>query len=370
MATKKTKVISKALPIYNCHIHTFTNQYVPRHFLKMFLGPVLGVLLSELLRWRPLARALIPILKRAMRGPNRDAFDRYAHFMGTGMQPSQRDIFKEIEDQYPEGTRFVVLAVDMTYMKLGRLEKTIDQQHESLLRLSKSKEGRNIIPFYAVDPRHEDILQKVKTNLGEGKFRGIKIYPNMGYPPYDECLMQVYRVCAERNVPVIAHCTPSGVYRYGVDEAERRRLSRPENYKKIYEDKKLKDLRICLAHFGGAEEWEKHIKSRDEGPNAAWVWQIAEMMRSGDYPNLYTDISYTSFTPRQRGLYIDLYDYLKVLLQDERIRTHVLFGSDYYMVEREAMTEKEVSIALRSRLGEDLYFQIAYHNPRKFLGIQ
>jgi predicted TIM-barrel fold metal-dependent hydrolase len=88
------------------------------------------------------------------------------------------------------------------------------------------------------------------------------------------------------------------------------------------------------------------------------------------YPNLYTDISYTIFMPRIRGLYIDLVDYLKVLLSSPNIRESVLFGSDYYMVEQEEITEKESSILLRSRLGEDLFKQIAYTNPKKFLGIK
>src|SRR5919108_6681961 len=89
-----------------------------------------------------------------------------------------------------------------------------------------------------------------------------------------------------------------------------------------------------------------------------------------EYPNLYTDISYTAFTPKVQGLYVDLVDYLKVLLSHPRVRTRVLFGSDYYMIEQEKMSEKEASILLRSRLGEDLYKQIAYKNPREFLGIE
>jgi hypothetical protein len=69
-------------------------------------------------------------------------------------------------------------------------------------------------------------------------------------------------------------------------------------------------------------------------------------------------------------LYFDYFDYLKVLLEDPNLRTHVLFGSDYYMIERSPLSEKEVSISLRSRLGRELYFQIAHHNPMEYLGIQ
>ena len=71
-----------------------------------------------------------------------------------------------------------------------------------------------------------------------------------------------------------------------------------------------------------------------------------------------------------RDRYIDLIDYLKVMLSHPLVRKHVLFGSDYYMVERENVSEKQASILLRSRLGEDLYKQIAYTNPREFLCIE
>ena len=115
----------------------------------------------------------------------------------------------------------------------------------------------------------------------------------------------------------------------------------------------------------------KHLKGRTRAnQEEAWVRTIYDMIASGRYPNLYTDISYTVFTPKVEGLYVDLVDYLKVLLNNPRVRERVLFGSDYYMVERESLSEKEVSLLLRSRLGEDLYKQIAYTNPRQFLGIE
>jgi len=49
------------------------------------------------------------------------------------------------------------------------------------------------------------------------------------------------------------------------------------------------------------------------------------------------------------------------------VSNHVLFGSDFYMSRREKITEKELSIMLRSCIGEDLFFQIANQNPRRFL---
>jgi predicted TIM-barrel fold metal-dependent hydrolase len=292
---------------------------------------------------------------------------RELRLIETGKLGSQRQIFKEIQKQYPTGTVFVALPMDMKFMGVGDPAESIEQQHENLLKLAKEMNGL-LIPFYAADPRREDIVERVRENLGKDKFRGIKIYPNLGYRPNDERLMEVYGICEKGGYPVISHCAPGGVWKYGLNDRERRSLGSPANYKKVLET--YPKLKLCLAHFGGIEEWDKHLKGRAGSPDEekAWVKIIYDMITSGDYPNLYTDIAYTIFTPKLNGLYIDMLDYLKVLLTDEHIRTHVLFGSDYYMVEQEEMSEKEVSVMLRSRLGEELFFQIAHRNPMEFLG--
>ena len=300
-----------------------------------------------------------------------DIFERTARFLKIAEQPSQGDVFRQVEMQYPEKTTvFVVLPMDMTFMNMGELETPIERQHEELLTLANAFQGQ-IVPFYAADPRHEDIVERVKKNLVPGRFRGIKIYPNLGYRPDDPNLMDVYKLCLKGSYPVLTHCSPGGIWRYGVSKQERRANSDPENYRRILETKGYRELKLCLAHFGGAEEWVKHLKGRARGDEEeAWVRTIYDMIASGKYPNLYTDISYTVFTPKVEGLYVDLVDYLRVLLTNDRVRRRVLFGSDYYMVERESLSEKEVSLLLRSRLGEDLYKQIAYTNPREFLGIE
>jgi uncharacterized protein len=260
----------------------------------------------------------------------------------------------------------------MTFMKLGKLKESIDAQHAELLELARCSNGQ-IIPFYAADPRHGDLVERVSKNLASGKFHGIKIYPGLGYKPTHERLMDVYKICMAGNFPVVTHCSPGGVWQYGLTAQERRANSNPVNYRDILDQPEYRNLKLCLAHFGGAEEWMKHLKGRPragEDQEQAWVKTIYEMIACGRYPNLYTDISYTVFTPKVKELYIDLIDYLKVMLSNPLVRRRVLFGSDYYMVERENISEKEASILLRSRLGEDLYKQIAYTNPREYLGIE
>ena len=313
---------------------------------------------------------LINMLVRINPASN-DIFERTARFLKIAEQPTQQDVFKQVELQYPkEKTVFVVLPMDMSFMNLGGLDTPIERQHEELWDLAQNSGGQ-IIPFYAADPRHTDILERVRNNLARDKFRGIKIYPGLGYKPDDPKLMEIYKICIEGDFPVLTHCSPGGIWEYGLPKKERRANSSPINYKHILETKGYQNLKLCLAHFGGAEEWIRHLKGRaQQDEEEAWVKTIYQMIVSGNYPNLYADISYTVFTPKVKGLYVDLVDYLKVLLAHPLVRKRVLFGSDYYMVERESISEKEASLLLRSRLGEDLYKQIAYTNPREFLGIE
>ena len=303
-----------------------------------------------------------------------DIFERIARFLKIAEQPTQDEVFQQVQRQYPNEenvkTVFVVLPMDMGRMNLGELDTSIDLQHKELLALAECYKPQ-IIPFYAADPRHEDIVERVKNNLARDKFQGIKIYPNLGYKPGDPKLMEIYKLCIAGDFPVVTHCSPGGIWKYGLSRKERRANSEPLNYKRILDTPGYETLKLNLAHFGGAEEWVKHLRGRaEEDKEEPWVRTIYEMIASGNYPNLYTDISYTAFTPKVQGLFIDLVDYLKVLLSHPLVRKRVLFGSDYYMVEQESVSEKEASILLRSRLGEDLYKQIAYTNPREFLGIE
>lgn len=70
-------------------------------------------------------------------------------------------------------------------------------------------------------------------------------------------------------------------------------------------------------------------------------------------------------TPSYRPF--NYFNFLNVLLEDKSIRERVIFGTDYYMVEREKVSEMEVSIGMRAHLGEKLYFQIAHYNTRRYL---
>lgn len=394
--------------IYNCHIHIFTRDHAPRHFLKLllddtplgrFLGLRLrtwvGIALSELSQLSWFAFVLKYVATWLAHATGNDILEREAAILDTGNKKTQAEVLEEIESQYPQGSCFILLPIDMTHADLGELPESIEEQHAKLLAIAAEQRDR-LFPFYFADPRRENLVDEVCRNLHADRFRGLKIYPNLGYRPDDPRLLPVYEICQRRNMPVMAHCSIGGVWQYGRTKADRIELGTPHNYKKILRE--FPGLRICLAHFGGGDEWQRHLEgrrldvrieqlddgttktrrrqksvgettSRDDDEREPWIKTISDMITSDRYPNLYTDISYTAFAPRFGTLYFDLYDYLKVLLTNQKLSRRVLFGSDFYMVKRERLTEKEVSIALRSRLGEELYFQIANRNPRAYLGL-
>ena len=366
---KPKKRVPKEKAIYNCHIHIFTKKNVPRYFLRYQFDFILGTVLSITLRWNPIARLISWISRHPYWFARLESLHRYARFILTGNLPSKK-ILERIQRQYPKSTVFVVLPMDMAFMNTGDIEESIEIQHKQLLELTQDKDLKDlIVPFYAVDPRRPDIVERVRENVTPQKFRGVKIYPNLGYYPNDKTLMQVYEICQEQNVPVMTHCSAGGVWKYPLKQVQRAQMSHPHNYREILEQ--FPNLRLCLAHYGSASDWERHLKGRAEPSKQGepWVAIISNMISEGSYPNLYTDISMTLFFPKPPGLYFDFFDYLKVLLSNSRIREHVLFGSDYFMLETASLSEKQVSLGLRSRLGEELYFQIAHYNPRRYLGL-
>jgi uncharacterized protein len=89
-----------------------------------------------------------------------------------------------------------------------------------------------------------------------------------------------------------------------------------------------------------------------------------DMITSGNYPNLYTDISYTLFVDE------DFFQVLKVIMENDILSKRILFGSDFYMVEPERLKERKLPMKLRAYLGEQKFKLIAEENPKRFLGIQ
>jgi uncharacterized protein len=360
--------------ITNCHVHSFTVAHTPDRFLPW---PV------PLLVRFSLVRHLLGWVARRFDRQRKTALGRYAQIIDTSYKKTQREVFEIVRGFYPEGTRFVLLPMDMTKMNAGGVAVGIDEQHEQVAALRDAYPDSTVIPFAAVDPRQEGIVEKTIALIEGRGFRGLKLYPPTGYHPYDERLWPLYEYAQERNLPVLTHCSrPASVQYRGEPTADMRtdpvsgkrlNLGRfelltlftdPDAYLPLLE--KYPRLRICLAHFGGAGDWTRYLDkpwhSTTDPATKSWLAKILDMLRSKKYPGLWTDVSYTLYA-NDEHVYL-----LKALLSDPRVSSRVLFGSDFYVVENAELEERRRSVRLRAVIGEELFNTIARQNPREFLG--
>ena len=212
-----------------------------------------------------------------------------------------------------------------------------------------------LLPMFHYEPRRWQADKNgnefpMAQVTGEGLYLGFKMYTAQGYRPLDSrlpILKDFYYRCAIAQIPILNHCTPGGAVTFEKeeyihfrhlkdrleDDREKEGISgedyfnthfvSPNAWKKVLgatvNDRPLNDLHLCLAHFGGPTE---------EG--LAWSQQIIEMIASGNYPNLYTDISSSFASDKFR-------EYFKEIITDQknlnlkRLKERILFGTDWYM---------------------------------------
>jgi len=356
------------MKITNCHTHLFTIYNVPHKFLPLQL-------VRYLIRYK-FGKSLALFLNNINPFSRRDVFDRYANFLLQGDEITQEDIFQDLQSYYPEGSRFVVLAMDMDFMKAGKAVKPYLAQLEELAEL-KAKFPDLIFPFVAIDPRRENLLDLIKKYIEEKHFSGLKMYPPLGFFPCDNRLNEVFAYASKHQLPIMTHCTRGGVFYQGKISKEARihpktgrklpkkankfftdYYSEVENYGYILEE--FPNLKICLAHFGGLSEWEKFRDAPDSATQeSSWFYQIQALIRK--YPNVYTDISYTA-------VFEELLPLLLNLFEDSDLRQKILFGSDFYMANIET-SEDFFSQKIPQLLGQEIFQQIAETNPKKYLNL-
>ena len=216
--------------------------------------------------------------------------------------------------------------------------------HEQMEMLAKIKLARpdEIFPFVFVDARRTSagdkdffsytiVNQKVvledcfiRDYIESKSFSGFKIYPALGYFPFDERLLPLWKYAADNGIPIMTHCIRGVIYYRGRKERSwdfhpvfqqflgddknqqpgdytplllpqmkavdvQEIFTHPMNYvclykkellQKIVKDAKdervrelfgydhgteaisndLTDLKLCFGHFGGEDEWAKYFE--------------------------------------------------------------------------------------------------------------
>jgi len=354
--------------IINCHTHIFTFSHVPKRFLPFGLVKFF----AKNRRSEKLAR----LLNRLWPLSDQDVLDRFASFVSQGFEKTQENILESLTRFYPAGTKFVVLPMDMEDMGAGKPATPYLEQMKKLLELKKNPQYNEILePFVFANPCRTGITEHVKEYIEDHGFSGIKIYPPLGYYPFDSRLDGVYEFAQEKQVPVMTHCSHPVVFYKGkikrdmlthplTGEKLKKKKNRkfadnwthPDNYKEVL--RKFPELKICFGHFGGSSEWINYYEHTTEAQfKESWFYKIKGLIK--EHPNVYADVSYSLSE-------IDLYPMLKLLMMESAVREKILFGSDFYMAKIEGK-EFKFSIDLRTALGEVNFKKIAVENPLKFL---
>jgi predicted TIM-barrel fold metal-dependent hydrolase len=262
---------------------------------------------------------------------------RYLNIGRYAFHQKQYTIFSKLKGQYPEGSKFIVLPMDMEFMGAGNTRVKYADQMEALTKI-KTKHEDSFFPFVFVDPRRIEkennyfdfepqngkvILNScfVKKYIEDNKFSGFKIYPALGYYPFDEALLALWKYAADNKVPITTHCIRGTIYYRGKKKYEWNEhpvfeqangnknysklllpqmdnekfswnFTHPLNYLCLLEEKLLRKLvangnektkrlfgytnadtpllynlnhlKICFGHFGGDDEWLRFFeKDRD-----------------------------------------------------------------------------------------------------------
>ncbi len=444
------------------------------------------------------AKSLFGILRKLPGKQSRELIRRYLSIGRYAFHESQGTILSKLKDQYPSDTLHIVLPMDMDYMGAGEAPKRYRDQMAKLLGIYRGANGKILRPFLFADPRRIGEVEKelryepgdkafftwtlednrvklgdclVKEYLEENQFSGIKIYPALGYYPFDPGLLPLWKYAADHGIPIMTHCIRGTIFYRGQKKPEWNyhpifkqamrgkvlsddvaddelieneepsttyvplvlsenknaafsiNFTHPLNYLCLLEEKllveviekykdhpdharltklfgydpekrtlasNLKHLKICLAHFGGDDEWNRYL-DKDRYSHSSqltkypdigirffttlqgkaspgkieqlwkytdWYSIICSMMLQ--YPNVYADISYILHQDRQ------ILPLLKQTLQNDRLRKRVLFGTDFYVV-RNHKSDKHLLADLMGGLSEAEFDQIARINPVHYL---
>jgi len=372
-------------PLCNIHVHTFNAFYVPDKFLGLYVPDWLAKILTKLLRRKAPAKVIVWALKK-FGGPT---YSKFAAFLRIGIKNTQDMVFNDLRKQgYPENARFVVLPLNFKHMGAGKVNMTYEQQLEGLMEV-KRRFPNQCLPFVFIDPRMGTVRENkdfVEKYMAKG-FVGIKMYPSLGYYPFDERLEEVYAFAEKNEVPILTHCSTTGVYykdekhipdeflnpkSFNKLEKEYFNVDNPRSYKyvknqkldkftdnflrpEVYTDAltKFPKLKICFAHFGLDNE-------QANLPMEKWIWfkQVIQLMR--DFENVYADISYSL----HHKPFLD--EFVKLTGGDELVQKKVLFGTDYFMTLQEA-PEKTLYHQAVSGFGDNMFEKIAVENVGRYL---
>ncbi len=331
------------------------------------LGVVLFVRQGRKYMWLVLKKTF-PFLKKLFNKRYKDMIDRYVLMGRFAFYESQEIVARRALHQLPPYSSIVMLPMDMENMGAGKSKMTKVMKDSKAKKITKKnweekdftdtykyqmrelwefaknsdKSGPRdkYYPFVFVDARraadegkaffdYEIVNDKmvlepcfIKTYMEDRQFSGFKIYPAIGYYPFDEHLLPIWRYASENNIPIMTHCIEGTIFYRGPKKKDwnfhpvfqqeynqgqyepmllpqsknfefQINFTHPLNYlclveedlfkrlldtaykdspvRDLFYDKetgvfthRLSNLKICLAHYGGEVEWTRYMEQDRE----------------------------------------------------------------------------------------------------------
>lgn len=244
--------------------------------------------------------------------------------------------FKQVEKAGIEKTILLILdgGVGMVEPLLSLEE--IYKLHWEILK----KWGDKFIVFAGSDPRRGIAgFELFKKGIEEYGFKGLKLYPPMGYSMSDPGLDPYYEYCSKNNLPVLIHCGPSL-------KSLENHFADPMHIPAVAQ--KYPDLTLIMAHVG--------LKLNDESVRIAL-----------EYKNVYADISgfQTIFKGNKETSEL-------ALIFDKRFNEKILFGTDWPLFNSSQPIHKDVTdlLAFWDSLDlneKHLLDNVLYNNSKKII---
>lgn len=425
-----------ATPFTNVHAHIFDSSCAPDCFLKVIPSGLIRRFPNTLKKMfeSKTGRNVIQFIGKLypQSSRTRKGIERYVAFLNVGLEVSQLNIFQKALEaglRYDSSVRIVGLTLNMDFMdtKPSQRMKSFSTQLAEVMRI-KEYYPDNFFPFLGVSPQHfsgqaladwaESYFSKGVTVNGKvyPYFYGIKLYPALGFFPFDPRLTELYAYAEKHHIPVMTHCTRGGSQyigatieslipprpdflmpatpnanaiaaknsiikrindyysngwiknnKLGNNDLACDLFSHPENYIPVLEA--FPNLKICLAHLGGSNEVKQTQPPKDSElyqirkiDCVRWFDRICAMM--SQYQNLYTDISYT-LSDLDQNCVLD--QIAHNLLSKDDIAPRVLFGTDFFMVEQEK--HEAVLYDLTKDKLSPYFINLTQTNPQSYLMI-
>ncbi|WP_143306017.1 amidohydrolase family protein [Chitinophaga vietnamensis] len=414
------------MPYYNVHTHIFTMNNAPRRFLHLYLPDAVADLVDKITN----TSSGTAVVQRLLSWFGGNGGKRYASFLQIGKSKNQREVFEDLKQRYDDDTlAFIALTMFMEKCGADTSGSGYEGQLEEIIQVKREYPDRLFV-FMGIDPRWKLTGHELRTTVEsyfERKinvtatrsvypFIGLKLYPCMGFYPFDERLKETFEWAQDNGVPIISHCNYLGGI-YNNDESyiqsslnpvdpysgstysapkyisDANRLSwimgkyrstnnmrscsyfmEPASYismlksfEERFEKMHLKDdLKMCLAHFGGGNEILAKPTDIPYGvAGVNWYNQVQAMLTR--FPQLYTDVSYAIYDSK---IFDTVYDELNKPYGDR-----ILFGTDFFLTEREQPEKSTFSNFRKYAAGKpltnhnnvDAFDQIAQHNIERFL---